>query len=201
MARLTRSESQLRNRALLLAAARRLFLTNGYLATSLAAVAEEAGFSTGVVYSNFTGKAEVALLVLRDIQAEQLTALRGALAGDESLDVKLDRVQQWAEAALDSGWSRLELEFALDVRSDPALVAEEASRHESATALAAEALAGLVPDDLAALIPLRAAAEALLNLSYGVAVRRLVDPSVSVERLLKPLRESLRTTGLLGPAR
>lgn len=197
MARLTRSESQIRNRERVLASARVLFLRDGYRSTSLAAVADEAGFSTGVVYSNFAGKSELALLVLREIQTEQLTALREAMAGDATLGTKLDAVERWGEAALDSGWPRFELEFALDARTDARLVAEEAERHRAVTDLAAEALRDLVPEGLTDVVPVRAAAEALMNLCYGVAVRRLVDPAVTVEGLLKPLKESLRSLGML----
>lgn len=197
MARLTRTESRNRNRERVLASARILFLRDGYQATSLAAVADEAGFSTGVVYSNFAGKAELALLVLREIQTEQLAALRDAVSGDASLEAKLDAVGRWGEAALDSGWPRFELEFALDARTDASLVAEEAERHQAVTELAAEALRDLVPEGFTGIVPLRAVAEAMMNLSYGLAVRRLVDPAVTVEGVLKPLKESMRSLGLL----
>lgn len=197
MPRLTRTESQTRNRERVVASARRLFLRDGYQATSLAAIADEAGFSTGVVYSNFSGKSELAMLVLREIQVEQMTGLRVALSGDAPLATKLAAAERWAEAALDSGWPRLELEFALDSRTDPSVVAQEAQRHESAGDLAAEALSGLMPPELLPVVPVRAAAEALLNLCYGVAVRRVIDPTVTAERLVKPLREALRTTGLI----
>ncbi len=197
MARLTRTESQTRNRERVVASARRLFLRDGYSVTSLAAIADEAGFSTGVVYSNFSGKAELALLALREIQAEQLTALRATLTAGGSLAAKLDAFEGWAEAALDSGWPRIEIEFALDARSNPGLVAEEAQRHQAASDIAIATLREVLPEGLAGLVPMRATAEALMNLAYGVAVRHLVDPSVTAEAMLKPLRETLRTTGLL----
>lgn len=193
MARLTRDESKARNRELLLASARRLFLRDGYQATSLAAVAEDAGFSTGVVYSNFSGKAELGLLVLREIQAEQFASLHAAFEGDGPVTAKLDAFEKWAEDALDSGWGRLELEFALEARSEPTLIAAEAERHGSAAALAAEALAGLLPGRLLPMVPLDAAASALINIAIGVGVRRLIDPSVGYDEMIKPLRESLQS--------
>lgn len=197
MPRLSRNETRTLNRERVLASARTLFLRDGYQATSLAAIADEAGFSTGVVYSNFSGKAALGLLVLREIQTEQFVLLRDAVAGADSLDARLDAVQRWGETALDSGWPRLELEFALDARTESGLVAEEAQRHRAATDLMADTLKELLPDTFADLVPVRAAAEALMNLSYGFAVRRLIDPSVTVESLLKPLRESLRSLGQL----
>lgn len=192
MPRLTRTESQSRNRELLVASARRLFLRDGYAATSLAAVAAEAGFSTGVVYSNVAGKADLALLVLREIQAEQIAALEAAIEAGARPEDKLDGFVAWAEAALGGGWPQLELEFALDARSDPRLVAEEAERHDAARDLAQRALAQLVPAELAPMVPTGAVAEALVNLVIGVSVRRLIDPSVTYDSMLGPLRELLR---------
>ena len=72
--RLSRSEQVDRNRERVLAAARRVFLARGYAGASLDAIAEEAGFSKGVVYSQFDGKGDLFLALLeRRIQerAEQ----------------------------------------------------------------------------------------------------------------------------------
>src|SRR5580765_1647639 len=63
--RLTREESQARTRAELLRAAYRLFLRDGFVATSLAAIAEEAGVTKGAVYSNFESKEDLFLAMLQ----------------------------------------------------------------------------------------------------------------------------------------
>lgn len=68
--RYTREESQARTRAQLLRAADRRFLRDGYVATSLAAIAEEAGLTKGAVYSNFESKEELFLAVLQHAAAE-----------------------------------------------------------------------------------------------------------------------------------
>jgi AcrR family transcriptional regulator len=57
MKRLTRAEQSERNRGLVLAAARRVFLARGYHGATLEQIADEAGFSKGVVYSQFESKA------------------------------------------------------------------------------------------------------------------------------------------------
>jgi AcrR family transcriptional regulator len=49
--RLSRPEQVQRNRGLVLEAARRVFLERGYAGATLDAIADEAGFSKGVVYS------------------------------------------------------------------------------------------------------------------------------------------------------
>lgn len=88
--RLSRAEQNDRNRALLLAAALRVFLARGYHAATLEQIADEAGFSKGVVYSRFDSKADMFLALLTDRIAEravQNAAAAGQLArsGDLSL--------------------------------------------------------------------------------------------------------------------
>ena len=75
--RLNRVEQGERNRALVLAAARRVFLERGYAGATLEAIAEEAGFSKGVVYSQFAGKPDLFLALLEARIAER--AERNAL--------------------------------------------------------------------------------------------------------------------------
>jgi AcrR family transcriptional regulator len=78
--RLVRSLQVERNRQLVLKAARRVFLAKGYAGSSLEAIAEEAGFSKGVVYSQFDSKADLFLALLerriseRAQQNEQVAA-------------------------------------------------------------------------------------------------------------------------------
>src|SRR5207249_240036 len=62
--RLSRSEQVERNGGRVLEAARRVFLAKGYAGASLDAIAEEAGFSKGVVYSQFDSKADLFLTLL-----------------------------------------------------------------------------------------------------------------------------------------
>ena len=64
--RLTREESKLRTRSELLRAASRLFLRNGFVATSLSQIAEEAALTKGAVYSNFESKEDLFLAVLQE---------------------------------------------------------------------------------------------------------------------------------------
>ena len=82
--RLTRAEQGERNRGLVLAAARRVFLERGYAGATLEAIAEEAGFSKGVVYSQFAGKPDLFLALLEARiaeRAEQNARVRPAWPG------------------------------------------------------------------------------------------------------------------------
>src|SRR4051794_31756996 len=66
-------------RARLLATAEDVFWSRGYAATSVDLIAEKAGYTTGAVYSNFGGKADLFLAVLEQASADQLAAVRTAL--------------------------------------------------------------------------------------------------------------------------
>ncbi len=68
--RLTRGESKAKTRQELLRAANRLFLRNGYVATSLANIAEEAARTKGAVYSNFESKEDLFLALLQEADPE-----------------------------------------------------------------------------------------------------------------------------------
>lgn len=68
--RLTREESKAKTRQDLIRAANRLFLRNGYVATSLANIAEEAALTKGAVYSNFESKEDLFLALLQESDPE-----------------------------------------------------------------------------------------------------------------------------------
>jgi AcrR family transcriptional regulator len=192
MARLTRAESQARTRERLVDTAAELFLRDGYSATSLAKVAEEAGYSTGAIYSNFDSKGELGLAVLDRIQAEQLGLVRTIFDTGSTLPDKLDAFERWADEAMGSGWPRLALEFALEARQEPELVQELAERERSATdAIAAAIESQLAGLGMAGILPPRALARTMLSLSIGIALQHLIDPKVSARGLTSLLRAAL----------
>ena len=98
--RLTREESKARTRQELLRAASRLFLRNGFVATSLSDIAEEAGLTKGAVYSNFDSKEELFLALLAGDQ-ERSYAPQEDLAPSDLSHAKgadpLARARAWGE--------------------------------------------------------------------------------------------------------
>ena len=190
MTRLTRSESQARTRELLVATARTMFLREGYAATSLEKVAEEAGFSKGAVYSNFDGKDALCLAVLDTLHRDVAEAVLGSFSGGVTLDEALETFDRWAEARLgDPDWSALEAEFAARSRRDPHLRAALEERNLRIRGMIAEALTttcerhGLTlpmdEDDLAS---------ALLSLGIGLGVQRALNPDLRVQVLSDVIR-------------
>ncbi|AYF77964.1 TetR/AcrR family transcriptional regulator [Nocardia yunnanensis] len=98
---LTRAESQALTREELIEAAERLFYANGYHATSLAAIAAEAGRTIGAVYSNFDRKEDLGLEVLRGWGSQKLSRLATAIAStDGSLEQRLAAVANWWDTQL-----------------------------------------------------------------------------------------------------
>ncbi len=173
-----------------MATARTLFLTDGYAATSLERVAEEAGYSKGAVYSNFTGKDDLCLAVLDTIHAEVADAVTGAFGGATSLDQALRALDVWADARLgDPDWSALEAEFAARCRQQPALRAALEHRNRRMRDLISDVLRGTCErHGLRLPMPFEEAAHALLSLAIGLGLQRAVDPDLSVQVLSDVVR-------------
>jgi AcrR family transcriptional regulator len=89
----TRRERQEQTRELLLDAAAMVFARRGYHGASVEEIASEAGFSTGAVYSNFSGKEEL-FLALADREVEKQVAEIHAVA---------ESVEAGGEAAAEAG--------------------------------------------------------------------------------------------------
>jgi AcrR family transcriptional regulator len=81
----TRAESQARTRTELIDAAERLFTGQGFHATSLGAVADEAGFTKGAVYSNFASKEDLFFAVYERRVETFLPELERSLAAAEDI--------------------------------------------------------------------------------------------------------------------
>jgi AcrR family transcriptional regulator len=101
--RLTREESKARTRQELLRAANRLFVRNGFVATSLADIAEEAGLTKGAVYSNFESKEDLFLALLEETGGDtrKRWAVREDLAPSDlssaAGDTPAARARAWGE--------------------------------------------------------------------------------------------------------
>ena len=78
--RLTRDERKAETRERLLDSAASVFARRGYHGASVDEVAEQAGFSTGALYSNFDGKEDLFLAVLQRQIARQTRELSDTVA-------------------------------------------------------------------------------------------------------------------------
>jgi AcrR family transcriptional regulator len=125
--RKTQAERREETRELVIAAAARVFAKRGFHATSLDAIAEEAGFSRGAVYYNFADKEELFLELLDRRCAERAQDLRAVFAETSEDDVVATsrQAQLAARHALDAmtgdpEWRALYLEFLAHAARDAA---------------------------------------------------------------------------------
>ena len=112
------------NREVVLSTAREVFAERGYGAATLDQIAEAAGFSKGVVYSQFDSKADLFLTVLERRVDERAAQHRRSV---EDLDgsIELDRlVEGFVESMLgnDPAWRTAVIEVRVAATRDEALL-------------------------------------------------------------------------------
>jgi AcrR family transcriptional regulator len=195
--RLTRAEQGERNRALVLSAARQVFLARGYHAATLDQIADAAGFSKGVVYSQFHGKADLFLELLeaRIEERARENAQVVAQAGDRpGLPVLLEHLVRTDHATV--GWLLLVAEFRVHAARDPELSQRYAAVHARTVEALASVLAAVserAGQEFA--FPPRAMAEVMLAISTGSVLEQAANP----DAVGGPMMASLLAR-LLGPA-
>lgn len=168
-----------RNRELLLAAARAVFLARGYHGSTLEAIAAEAGFSKGVVYSQFESKADLFLALLderiEERAAENERVVRDAGGGAGAVAALCALGRRRARKEVD--WNLLLLEFRAQAARDPAVNESYAKAHARAIDGIAGLLAGIF--DTAGVEPSlspRILATFILAVTSGVHLENLVVP-------------------------
>jgi AcrR family transcriptional regulator len=82
--RLTREESRAQTRATLIAVGRAHFLRYGLGGAVAEKIAEDAGYSRGALYSNFDGKEELFLAVIREEQKHRVNVFSSILEQEPS---------------------------------------------------------------------------------------------------------------------
>lgn len=173
--RLRRAEQVERNRGLVLDAARRVFLERGYAGATLDAIAEEAGFSKGVVYSQFAGKPDLFLALLERRIAERAEENARVAAGQAGLDGLRALLRTNARHTEEGGdWPRLLIEFRVIAARDPALNARYAELHAYTLEQFTEAIRTILArGGLAPAYPPRAFAELIFAIDAGRVLERV----------------------------
>jgi AcrR family transcriptional regulator len=174
--RLSRVERTEQNRSLVLAAARRVFLARGYHGATLEQIADEAGFSKGVVYSQFDSKADLFLTLLRARISE-----RAAENARVASDLPSGGVAALLEhlAGVDRSepqWMLLLIEFRVHAARDPEINRRYAEAHERTISGLASVLAGLQEQGEELPLPPRQLAEFMLTVGFGAALEQAANP-------------------------
>jgi AcrR family transcriptional regulator len=187
--RLTRAEQTERNRARVLSTAREVFLRRGFHATSTDEIAEAAGFSRGVVYSQFGGKADLLLALLEERIVERAERNRAVVAGLAGMEgVRALAAAGDADYEDNADWALLLIEFRVHAARHPDLATRYAALHERAVGTLGDILAelyaraGVEPPQ-----PVRALAQANFVIATGLALERQADPKVLSDHNRAPI--------------
>ena len=201
-ARLTREQSKALTRERLLSAARTVFARRGFHAASVEEIAAEGGYSTGALYSNFSGKQDLFLAVMdreidehtREIEEavrERASVDERARGGAERWMAMIDREPElqllfaefWAYAARDEGVRRH-------------VAASFARARATLTRLIAD---GVRDFELELELPAEQLAIAIDALADGIARQKMADPDAVPDELMGRVL-SLLLAGATRPA-
>jgi AcrR family transcriptional regulator len=175
--RLTRPQQVQRNRQLLLDAAREVFGEAGYAGATLEAIAVRAGFSKGVVYSQFASKADLFLALLEQRIAERADENEALVAEQAPVDaIATFLAGAERDAAGDPAWQQVLIEFRAQAARDPELNRRYAALHTRTVDRLARILAGFYERATTTPpAPTRVLAELLLAIGNGLTLERAAN--------------------------
>jgi AcrR family transcriptional regulator len=178
----TRAERQARTRAELVDAAERLFTAQGFHATSIDAVAAEAGFTKGAVYSNFASKEDLFFAVYERRVDARVAELKALLDEAPTPHAAIDRFipGRGHRPPASDGWMAVFFEFWAHALRHPEVRRRFAAQHRRVIEMLAAALTRsgeALPDD-----PLKLAT-ARYAMQVGLQLERLTQPDVVDEEL------------------
>jgi AcrR family transcriptional regulator len=175
--RRSRSEQVESNRTAVLEAARQVFTDRGYLGATLEQIADAAGFSKGVVYSQFGSKADLFLAVLEQRIDERAVAHERILEGLPSATDAFTMLGEMSTSTSrrNAAWALAVIEFRTVAARDHVLLQRYRSLHEVTVSRLADLLEALFERSGASpSIPVRVLAEAALALDTGATLESLV---------------------------
>jgi AcrR family transcriptional regulator len=189
--RVSRVEKTEQNRERVLAAARRVFVAQGFHVATLDQIALEAGFSKGVVYSQFESKADL-FLALLERRIEERKSAQLLVDDFEGLVEAITRV-----ARAEPAWRLLVIEFRVFAARDRTLNRRYAALHQSAIAGIVALLRQLYRRARATPpAPLETLARQLLAIENGGALEDAVGEPMALPDVTALLRRVLGALSL-----
>src|SRR5512143_2008963 len=143
---LTHAQQNAETRRRLLTSARRIFLRQGFHATSLADVAKDAGYTKGAVFSQFENKADLFLALLEERSRERVARLETLRAGPQTAE----SLVRWLAAdwrdhiSGDRAWTLLVIEFRVHAARNAGAGRRYAALHDRTCARMAELYQGIL---------------------------------------------------------
>ena len=178
---MSREESKKQTRELLLDAAEAVFAEEGFWGSSVEEVAEEAGFSTGAIYSNFGGKDDL-FLALLDRRLARGTSEWGRVFGEQTPPgERVEKVEDvLVKGAEDRAWTMLEMEFFLYAMRNERAREKLAQRYGGIRKGIAAAVGGHFKETGAnPPAPMEELSWALLGMATGLNVQAHLDPEAA----------------------
>lgn len=175
----TREEKRAETRRALLDRAARVFARDGLQAATVEDISEEAGFSRGAFYSNFESKDEIFLTLMAEGGAEQMAAIGRAFQQGDTAEERLRNGGRFFDqmVARDAEWCRLYMEFWSAAARDPDLRGRFAEQYRMwREGIAHMIEAGARDLGVALDAPAEELASAVIALSEGYVLQRLIDP-------------------------
>src|SRR5262245_13263641 len=200
--RVKRVERKAQTRADLITAARGVFLRRGFHAASLDEIAEEAGYTKGAVYSNFSGKDDLFLALLAEHYARRAELYENVMLadGDPERTYRAIARSMLELYEREPGWFPLVSDFATHASRDPELQRRLSATREGFL----DALAGTIGQVSARTgttfaLPAREVARGAGALMRGLAVEWAIEPSPTDARAFEEMLAAY-LRGLAAPA-
>ncbi|GAB2528715.1 TetR/AcrR family transcriptional regulator [Paramicrobacterium agarici] len=131
-----REQRAAQTRAAILDAARQLFRSGGFAATTVNAIAERAGVSAPTVYATFGSKASVARAIVEQIEESSRAAhWRNRIAHESDPHVILHAFAQWTAEFFSASIPELTLASELTAEASTMVAEGNARRRDALTAL------------------------------------------------------------------
>jgi AcrR family transcriptional regulator len=183
----TREQRRAETRERLLEAAARVFAGRGYHGASVDEIAEQAGFSTGALYSNFDGKEDLFLAIV-EAELHARTRELAEVVGDRGTVDERARggAHYWmAFVEREPQTVMLMIEFWAFAVRDPAVRPKVAERFAEVRAMLTRLIADAARDfGLELTLPAEQLAIAVDALADGIARQKLADPDAVPDELL-----------------
>jgi AcrR family transcriptional regulator len=183
--RLTREQSRDQTRERLLEAARKMFMKKGFATTSVEDIAEAAGYTRGAFYSNFGGKSELLIELLRRDHDSMQANFHSIMAqGGTREEMEARVVEYYSQLFREDDCFPLWVEAKLVASRDPKFRTRfNAFRNEKLNQIAAyiRAFSERVGTPLP--LPAQTLALGLVSLCDGMQFFRMCDPQMATDEV------------------
>ncbi|MDH6153430.1 MULTISPECIES: TetR/AcrR family transcriptional regulator [Paraburkholderia] len=196
--RLTHSQRREKTREFLFEAARRMFIEKGLAATSVEEIAEAAGYTRGAFYSNFGGKLELLIELLRRDDDRALANLQQIMKERGTPEEMKERaVAHYSRSFLENDCFPLWVEAKLLAFRDTALQQRiNAFRQEKLEQISAYIRRISECDGAPMARHTDALALGLMSLCDGVQLFRMCDPQLMSDKMVQTVLTGFFSCGL-----